>query len=232
MNLSTADELRVIYRKPGAAAAGKSRTSIDEASARFIGRSPLVMLSTASAPAIATSRHAVGRPVSSPCSTTPISRSPIWVATTVSTRSRTWSRTRRQACCSSSPASTTRCASTARHRHHRRRRARPPPSRPAPAEIGARRRNPGVVRPLRQGVPAESDVATRIVGGAHRHARSGRDRRLPVRDRRPRSVARRPRAGLRGGSRRPNGPKHELHDRDDASSTIQRSSASAWSDAA
>jgi PPOX class probable FMN-dependent enzyme len=49
MNLSTADDLRVLYRKPGAAAAGKSRTSIDEASARFIGRAPLVMLSTANA---------------------------------------------------------------------------------------------------------------------------------------------------------------------------------------
>jgi uncharacterized protein len=49
MNLSTADELRVIYRTPGAGAAGKSRMSIDEASARFIGRAPLVMLSTASA---------------------------------------------------------------------------------------------------------------------------------------------------------------------------------------
>ena len=49
MNLSTADELRVIYRKPGAGAAGKSRTSIDEASARFIARAPLVMLSTANA---------------------------------------------------------------------------------------------------------------------------------------------------------------------------------------
>ena len=49
MNLSTADELRAIYRKPGAAAAGKSRTSIDEASARFIARSPIVMLATASA---------------------------------------------------------------------------------------------------------------------------------------------------------------------------------------
>ena len=49
MNLSTADELRAIYRMPGAGAAGKSRTSIDEASARFIARSPIVMLSTASA---------------------------------------------------------------------------------------------------------------------------------------------------------------------------------------
>jgi PPOX class probable FMN-dependent enzyme len=49
MNLSTADDLRAIYRKPGAAAAGKSRTSIDEASARFIARAPLVMLATSSA---------------------------------------------------------------------------------------------------------------------------------------------------------------------------------------
>jgi uncharacterized protein len=49
MKLSTADDLRVIYRKPGAAAAGKSRTSIDEASARFIARAPLVMLATSSA---------------------------------------------------------------------------------------------------------------------------------------------------------------------------------------
>ena len=49
MNLSTADELRVIYRTPGARAAGKSRTSIDEASARFIARAPLVMLATSSA---------------------------------------------------------------------------------------------------------------------------------------------------------------------------------------
>jgi hypothetical protein len=49
MNLSTADELREIYRTPGAAAAGKSRTSIDEASARFIARAPLVMLATSSA---------------------------------------------------------------------------------------------------------------------------------------------------------------------------------------
>ena len=49
MNLSTADELREIYRTPGAGAAGKSRASIDEASARFIGRAPLVMLSTSSA---------------------------------------------------------------------------------------------------------------------------------------------------------------------------------------
>jgi PPOX class probable FMN-dependent enzyme len=49
MNLSTADDLRAIYRMPGAAAAGKSRTSIDEASARFIARSPIVMLATASA---------------------------------------------------------------------------------------------------------------------------------------------------------------------------------------
>jgi PPOX class probable FMN-dependent enzyme len=49
MNLSTADQLREIYRTPGAAAAGKSRTSIDEASARFIARAPLVMLATSSA---------------------------------------------------------------------------------------------------------------------------------------------------------------------------------------
>jgi uncharacterized protein len=49
MNLSTADDLRAIYRTPGAGAAGKSRSSIDEASARFIARAPLVMLSTASA---------------------------------------------------------------------------------------------------------------------------------------------------------------------------------------
>jgi PPOX class probable FMN-dependent enzyme len=49
MNLSTADDLRAIYRKPGAAAAGKSRTSIDEASARFIAKAPLVMLATSSA---------------------------------------------------------------------------------------------------------------------------------------------------------------------------------------
>jgi hypothetical protein len=49
MNLSTADDLRAIYRKPGAAAAGKSRASIDEASARFIARAPLVMLATSSA---------------------------------------------------------------------------------------------------------------------------------------------------------------------------------------
>jgi uncharacterized protein len=49
MNLSTADDLRAIYRMPGAGAAGKSRTSIDEASARFIARSPIVMLATASA---------------------------------------------------------------------------------------------------------------------------------------------------------------------------------------
>ncbi|HWM19476.1 MAG TPA: MSMEG_1061 family FMN-dependent PPOX-type flavoprotein [Ilumatobacteraceae bacterium] len=49
MNLSTADDLRAIYRMPGAGAAGKSRTSIDEASARFIAKSPIVMLATASA---------------------------------------------------------------------------------------------------------------------------------------------------------------------------------------
>jgi PPOX class probable FMN-dependent enzyme len=49
MNLSTADDLRAIYRMPGAGAAGKSRTSIDAASARFIARSPIVMLATASA---------------------------------------------------------------------------------------------------------------------------------------------------------------------------------------
>ena len=49
MNLSTADDLRAIYRMPGAGAAGKSRSSIDEASARFIARSPIAMLATASA---------------------------------------------------------------------------------------------------------------------------------------------------------------------------------------
>ena len=49
MNLSTSDELRTIYRVPGPGPAGKSRTSIDEASARFIARSPIVMLATASA---------------------------------------------------------------------------------------------------------------------------------------------------------------------------------------
>jgi PPOX class probable FMN-dependent enzyme len=48
MNLSTTDDLREIYRPPGGAAAGKSRTSIDEASARFIARAPLVMLATSS----------------------------------------------------------------------------------------------------------------------------------------------------------------------------------------
>jgi PPOX class probable FMN-dependent enzyme len=49
MNLSNTDELREIYRPPNPRAAGKARSSIDEASARFIAHAPLLMLATASA---------------------------------------------------------------------------------------------------------------------------------------------------------------------------------------
>jgi PPOX class probable FMN-dependent enzyme len=49
MNLSSAEDLRALYRPPSPRAAGKSRTSIDDASRRFIAHAPLVMLATANA---------------------------------------------------------------------------------------------------------------------------------------------------------------------------------------
>ncbi len=191
MNLSTADELRVIYRKPGAGAAGKSRTSIDEASARFIGRAPLVMLVDGerrrplrrlAARWAARVRHRARRhPRRDPRSR--------WQQPSRLAPERGREPAGRPAVPRPRPR---RHVAHQRpgHHHHRRRRPRPPPPRPAPTEIGARRRDPRVVRPLRQGVPAQSGVATRDVGGARRRARSGRDRRLPVRDRRPRGAAR------------------------------------------